>query len=66
MFKYCPNVDQGIVIPIPKFKKSGSFVTVLALSAPMYLSFDNLLKLLVLSEPAHLLFETSLEKKNLI
>ena len=47
MFKYCPNVDQGIAIPILELKKSGSFVT------PIDRSFDNFLKLLIFSEPVH-------------
>ena len=49
MFKFCPNVDQGIVIPIHKFKKAGSFVTPIALA--LLPSFDNCSRLLVFSEP---------------
>ena len=40
MLKFCPNVDQGTVIPILKFKESGCFMTVLALSASSYIVFE--------------------------
>ena len=45
MFKFCPNVDQGIVIPI----KSCSIVTT-RVALAFQPSFDNFLKLLVFSE----------------
>ena len=48
MLKFCPNIDEGIVIPIPKFKKTSSFVTPSALL--LLPSIDNFLKLLVFSE----------------